>query len=222
MNMHRLSLFTLALVFLVTPQVLHADVMSYRIQGLSHVADAKPQFVEDRITLGMASGALFSPIGVGPDHDTHNYQMTNVRLGWMLNTPNPDGGFFAGNWEAIIELSGNYVFDGFGSYMVGPTALVRYNFVQPGWKVVPYVQGGAGILLNDGYRDRNQQAIGQFVQFSPQASAGARILINDDWSVDVEGIFHHVSNANMASRNLGTNALGGMIGFTYFFNNTWD
>ena len=34
--------------------------------------------------------------------------------------------------------------------MVGP----RYNFVQPGWKIIPYVEGGVGI----GFADSNPPA----------------------------------------------------------------
>jgi len=179
-------------------------------------------FKEDRISLQVVSGALFSPIGVGPDAPTFNYAQTNLRLGWMLNTPNPEGGFFAGNWEALIELSGSGIFDGPGDIIIGPTALVRYNFVQPGWKVVPYVQGGVGIVYTDAYEDRTQDAIGQAIEFTPQASVGLRVLVAEDWSVDLEGMFHHISNAGMSERNDGTNALGGLIGATYRFDKVWE
>jgi hypothetical protein len=178
------------------------------------------RYVEDRITFQVVSGALFSPIGVGPDHPTFNYAQTNLRLGWMLNTPGQDHPL-RGNFEAIIELSTSGIFNGFGDIIIGPTALVRYNFVQPGWKVVPYIQGGAGIVYTDAYEDRTQDAIGQAIEFTPQASVGAKFLVAEDWSVDVEGMFHHISNASIASRNDGVNALGGFIGATYYFDKLW-
>ncbi|MDX6767495.1 MAG: acyloxyacyl hydrolase [Candidatus Methylacidiphilales bacterium] len=182
----------------------------------------EPRFVEDRISVQAVTGALFSGTGIGPKIPTFNYAQTNLRLGWMLNTPNPEGGFFAGNWEALAELSASGVFDGFGSVVIGPTALVRYNFVQPNWKVVPYVQAGAGIVYTDAYEDDNQQAIGQAIEFTPQASVGFKFLVNEEWSVDLEGMFHHISNASIAERNHGVNALGGFIGATYNFDKLWN
>ena len=188
----------------------------------SPAASAEAAYTEDRISLQLVSGALFSHIGVGPDTPTFNYAQTNLRLGWMLNTPNPEGGFFAGNWEALIELSGSAIFDGPGDIIIGPTALIRYNFVQPNWKVVPYVQGGVGIVYTDAYEDKTQDAIGQAIEFTPQVSVGLRVLVAEDWSVDLEGMFHHISNAGMAERNDGTNALGGLIGATYRFDKVWE
>ena len=182
----------------------------------------EPRYTEDRISVQAVSGALFSQTALGPDVPTFNYSQTNIRLGWMLNTPDPADGVLAGNWEALIELSANGIFEGSGNVMIGPAALVRYNFVQPDWKVVPYVQAGLGFVYTDAYEDKNQRAIGQAIEFTPQAGAGVRILVSKDWSVDVEGMFHHVSNAGMADRNLGINAVGGLVGATYHFEKLWQ
>jgi opacity protein-like surface antigen len=171
-------------------------------------------FVEDRITTQLVTGVLFSPVGIGPDHESFDYEQTNLRLGWMLNTPSPDGGFFRGNFEAIAELSGSAIFDGWGNVMVGPTFLVRYNFVQPEWKVVPYVQVGAGFVYTDAYENMNQTVIGQAWEFTPQASVGLKYLLGNNWSLDAEFMYHHVSNASMADRNGGINSLGGLVGVT--------
>lgn len=178
------------------------------------------RFIEDRISFQVASGVLFSPTGIGPNHPTFNYAQTNLRLGWMLNTPGEDHPL-RGNFEAILELSASGVFDGFGDIVIGPTALVRYNFVQPNWVVVPYIQAGAGIVYTDAYQDHSQDAIGQAIEFTPQASVGAKFLVAKDWSVDIEGMFHHISNASIANRNDGVNALGGLIGATYYFDKLW-
>lgn len=182
----------------------------------------EPRYAEDRISVQAVTGALFSQTALGPDVPEFNYSQTNIRLGWMLNTPDPAGGVLAGNWEALIELSANGIFEGSGNIMIGPSALVRYNFVQPDWKVVPYVQAGLGFVYTDAYEDKNQRAIGQAIEFTPQAGAGVRILVSKDWSVDVEGMFHHVSNAGMADRNLGINAVGGLVGATYHFEKLWQ
>jgi Lipid A 3-O-deacylase (PagL) len=36
-------------------------------------------------------------------------------------------------------------------------------------------------------------------------------------SLDVEGGVQHISNGGLAGRNLGVNAFGGALGFTYYF-----
>jgi hypothetical protein len=35
-------------------------------------------------------------------------------------------------------------------------------------------------------------------------------------------MFHHISNASIANRNDGVNALGGFIGATYYFDKLWQ
>ncbi len=180
-----------------------------------------PRYVEDRITMQLMTGPFFNDIGLGPEVPTYNYVLTNLRVGWILNTPGDKDNPFRGCWEAIGELSGAGVMRTFGSVMFGPTALIRYNFVQPDWCVVPYIQGGAGVVYNDGYEDANQRALGQAFEFTPQVSVGAHFLVAEDWSVDVEAMYHHISNACMADRNAGINALGGMIGVTYYFDKLW-
>lgn len=177
-------------------------------------------FVEDRISVQLVSGALFST-GIGPRIKEINYQQNNIRLGWMLNTPSLNHPL-SGNFELLLELSGSAIMSSYGDVIIGPTALARYNFVQPDWWAVPYIQLGAGVVYTDAYEDKDQNAIGQAVEFTPQASVGSRFLISQNWSVDAEFMYHHISNASMANRNLGSNALGGFLGVSYFFDKLWQ
>lgn len=203
-----------------TPLVARAGTDSGKVI-VSQAPAEEELFVEDRITTQIVSGVLFSPVGIGPDHESFDYAQTNLRLGWMLNTPSENGGFFRGNFEAIAELSGSAVFEGWGNVLIGPTFLVRYNFVQPGWKIVPYAQVGAGFVYTDAYENGNQTAIGQAIEFTPQASVGLKYLACGNWSIDAEFMYHHISNASMADRNGGINALGGFVGATYYFGKLW-
>ncbi len=184
-------------------------------------------FVEDRVTLEFMAGAMFSPCGVGPTVPVYNYQQDNIRLGWMLDSPNSWGPCadidspLRGNFEAIFEVTGSYVWYSFGSYMVGATALVRYNFVQPDWIVVPYFQCGSGIIYTDARDAANQNAIGANMEFTPQCAGGIKVLIADNFTFNMECAFQHISNAGTSARNLGVNAVGGFAGFTYYFDNLW-
>ena len=215
-------MLSLILAFGGLASVLHAggDIISKQI--LTAVDAKSSLFTEDRIEFQGMTGALFSSVGPGPKVPTYNYSKTTLRLGWMLNSPDGSGDWYDGNFEALGEISSNFVFGGFGNVHVGPTGLVRYNFVQPGWKVIPYIQGGAGIVYSDGYKDKDQRALGGMVEFTPQAAAGFRYLLNDEVSINLEANYEHISNAGIYSRNLGTNAVGGQVGVSYFFDKLWQ
>ena len=185
-------------------------------------------FVEDRITLEFMTGAMFSPSGVGPVVPVFNYQQNNVRLGWMLDSPDswgPQAGIndpLRGTFEAVLEATGSYVWQSFGTYMVGITGLVRYNFVQPNWIVVPYIQGGSGIIYTNARNWSDQDAIGGNWEFTPQFAGGLKFLLEKNWTFNIEGSFQHISNANTSARNEGVNAYGGFVGFTYVFDKVWS
>lgn len=174
-------------------------------------------FAQGDMSFQLVSGALFSLTSLPQDSPVFNYAQTNFRLGWMLTSPQSQQSALRGNWEGLVEISNSIIFEGFGNYIGGITVLLRYNFVQPDWKLIPYLQGGAGIVYNDAYKDETQQAIGQAIEFTPQVSLGFHYLIANKWALDLEGMFHHISNAGMSKRNSSINALGGFLGVTYFF-----
>jgi hypothetical protein len=173
--------------------------------------------IKDRLSLQLVTGSLFSTKLFNGHEHTLDYWQTNLRLGCALNQPEPEESFFRGNFEALLEITGSIIYRGPGTYLAGATALLRYNFVQPDARFLPYVQAGAGIVFNDIYKDQSQDAVGQAIEFTPQASLGVRYLIHPNWSLDAEAMFHHISSANLSDRNDGINALGGFIGVTYFF-----
>jgi hypothetical protein len=175
-------------------------------------------FAKHHGSLQVLGGAYFCPIGLGPrTTPRYNFAPIDVRLGCMLCSPILDECCLRGNVEAILELTTAPVFDGFGSIIIGPTALLRYNFLQPDWRLVPYVQGGGGFVYNDSYRDKTQRAIGQAGEFYLQATAGVHLMLTAHCAFDVEGGYLHISNGGTNERNGGINALGGSIGVSYFF-----
>ena len=105
----------------------------------------------------------------------------------------------------------------YGTAFAGPSALIRYNFVRPEARLVPYLQGGVGFIINDAYLDRTQRAIGEAFEFYLHIEMGARYFVAPNWSVDIEGGLQHISNGTLAPRNLGANSLGVTVGFTYYF-----
>lgn len=178
-------------------------------------------FTRGRLSLQLVSGVINSMTKLPEGSPVLGYAQTNVRVGWMTQSPSQEKSFWRGNWEVIGEVSNSFIYKGPGTYIGGVTALLRYNFVQPGWRFIPFVQGGVGIVYNDIYEDETQKAVGQAIEFTPQCSLGLRYLINKNWSVDGEAIFHHISNAGMANRNRSLNSLGGFVGVTYYLDSFW-
>jgi hypothetical protein len=209
-----LSLFCLCLCFIF---IFTLGIPTLALSSEEFPARPTELSIKDRFSLQLVTGSLFSTKLFNGHEHTLDYWQTNLRLGCALNQPGPANSIFRGNFEVLLEVTGSYIYEGSGDYMAGITALLRYNFVQPDARFLPYVQAGAGIVFNDIYKDQSHDAVGQAIEFTPQASLGFRYLIHPKWSLNAEVMFHHISNANLSDRNDGINALGGFIGVTYFF-----
>ncbi len=192
-------------------------ILMLALSGAATALDSDAPFVRNGLSIEGRVGPYWSPVGIGPDDPSFDFVRMAARLGWMLNDASDWSGPLRGSFEAIFEVSGGPVFDGFGDWLVGPATWIRYNFVQPGWRAVPYFQGGLGIVFSDAYQDKSQDAIGTNPEFTVQGAIGARFLLDEHWSLDLEAGYEHISNADIAKRNDGVNALGASAGFTYFF-----
>ncbi len=211
-GMIRARMFFCALLFSFA-----ASLPARTAEGFDPTGDTTANFTQGRFSFEMMTGPL---LGSHFPHDHApilNYWQTNFRLGWMLNTPSSKNSLLRGNFELLLEGTTSAIYQGPGNYLIGITALFRYNFVQPDSKLIPYAQIGAGIVYNDVYKTYTQDAIGQSIEFTPQASIGLHYLIRPNWSINAEAMYHHISNAGLASRNVGINSFGGLLGLTYFF-----
>ncbi|HLX72339.1 MAG TPA: acyloxyacyl hydrolase [Verrucomicrobiae bacterium] len=169
-------------------------------------------FVRGKYELNLSSGVMFSPIGADHARPTLNYTLSGLELGWMLTDVNRSG-WLAGNVELAGEVIGGAAFYGPGNYLAGGTAWARYNFVQPGWRVIPYIQGGAGLEAID----MDSELIGGHFAFNLNIGAGARYLVDNNWSINVECLYQHLSNATIHQHDVGINAVGPMLSVSYFF-----
>ncbi|MEO7168142.1 MAG: acyloxyacyl hydrolase [Spartobacteria bacterium] len=145
-----------------------------------------------------------------------DFALNSTRLGIMLSNPHSSG-LLAGNFELLGEIFGGGIFQGPGNVMAGATLLFRYNFVQPQARVLPYLQIGAGGVYTDILEKESRGLISLPVEFNLQGTVGTRIMLNDRWSVVVEGVYRHVSNAEIKKPNFGIDAAGGNVGFGFFF-----
>lgn len=164
----------------------------------------------------MAEGVEFSLQSTSVIRPNIDYQLTVVRFGYMVDAPHGSN-FLRGNNEFILEAIGGPVFQGPGSALGGLSIVYRRNFLSPGARVIPYLDLGAGGVYSDASHDRVQQALGTPFEFDLQAGVGVRFRLGLSWTVDAEFSYRHLSNAHIVDRNLGTNAVGGILGANYSF-----
>lgn len=170
-------------------------------------------FPTDTLDFQILGGYYVAPVGVGAESPTYNFAPGAFRIGIITDFGFTQG-ILRGNFEPMVEIMGAPVFGGVGTFFVGPGFFLRYNFVQPASRLVPYIQAGAGITYNNGFHDGDQTNLGQELEFLLQAQVGLRNFVTDRISFDIEGGLIHISNAGTARRNGGINALGLSIGFS--------
>ncbi len=128
----------------------------------------------------------------------------------------------------ILRGYSEFLFQGYGTalttsptgasrifgFNVGP----RYNFVQPGWKWVPYVQGLVGLGFADSNavvdKNGNPHGLGEDTNFSFGVGVGVRYDLNESWFVRGGAAYTHYSNAGLSEPshpNRPIDALGPMI-----------
>ncbi len=162
------------------------------------------------------TGAFFY-FDTGPNRrPSIDYSLDTLRLGIMLNDPIGPG-LLAGNFEILGEVFAGPVVEGPGNVLAGGTLVFRYNFVQPRARLIPYVQVGAGGVYTDIPEKESGGLISLPVEFNLQAGAGTRIMLNDRWSIVIEGAYRHISNAEIKKPNFGIDSVGGNLGFGFFF-----
>ena len=179
---------------------------------------SQPAFPDNLFSAGkwdfsLFSGPMFSPIGHPDSRPTVDYELTAVELGYMLSDVNHAPGPLRGNWELVPSAIGAAIFRGKGNYIAGGTLWLRYNFVQPNWRVVPYLQGGAGIT----FTDTDNYLLGERFNFNLNAALGMRWLVASHCAINLEYLYQHISNADLSSHNIGINAQGPLLGVSYFF-----
>lgn len=174
----------------------------------------------------LGSGVLFSNIRTGTGN---NYTMVPIQLAGVLKIDDVSldtfaDGIFRGYTEFLFRGDFYQVTFGQENHLAGVSVGPRYNFVQPGWKVVPFVEGTVGILFADSdpstYGDGQHRGLGQDFEFTFGVAAGVRYDITDDWYLRLSCDYMHVSNAGLSEpdhENKPIDALGPKLSVGYRF-----
>ena len=184
---------------------------------VSIAASADPIFQRGALELQLVDGVEYSLQNTSARRPNIDYEVTALRLGYMLDSPNTGGTFLRGNDEVLLEAVGGPIFFGPGTALGGLSILYRRNFLAPDARWVPYINAGGGGVYSDAYHDRVQRALGSPFEFDLQGSVGLRFRLAAHVSLDGEVAYRHLSNADLAPRNYGTNGIGGVFGVSFTF-----
>jgi hypothetical protein len=172
-------------------------------------------------TIELGSGALWSNVRSGEPNRAYTIVPISLTASLKLDDVSLDQPlwgilrgysefFFRGDYDQIVHGPENH----YEGLIVGP----RYNFVQPGWKIIPYVEGGVGFVFADSKPQFG--GLGQDFNFTFTVGAGAKYQICDDFFVRLGVEYQHVSNAGLSeptNPNHPIDGLGPKLSFGYAF-----
>jgi opacity protein-like surface antigen len=159
-----------------------------------------PELASDHVwTFELGSGVGFSNVRSGQPNQAYTLVPIDLTASLKVDDVSLDnflGGWLRGYTEFYFDGQYQQIVRGPEHHVEGFMAGPRYNFVQPGWKLIPYVEGGVGF----GFADSNPQGggLGQDFNFSFSAGAGAKYLISDEWFVRLGVGYQHYSNAGLS------------------------
>ena len=114
--------------------------------------------------------------------------------------------FLRGNLEFSIGPILTAIVNGPESYFAGAVGGFRYNFVQPGMRLIPYLELRGGIGKSDSRK--TYKSLQSDATLCYLLGAGLRYELNSRWSVSVGAIDQHLSTGFFASRDYGADAFG--------------
>jgi len=174
-------------------------------------------FAENKMTVALSAGPLFD---VGGNASEDLLSSTMLSWHWQLDdVGNP--GWRRGNTEWITSAYFHPVWDGTESRFLGGAFGPRYNFVQEGWKVIPYLGAQVGFGFTD---SRNNAALpgaqGQDFVFTFMVETGVRYQVNETIDLSLGALYQHFSNAGLsepAQTNYGLDVLGPTMAIHFKF-----
>ncbi len=173
---------------------------------------ATEPFDAPRFELAAESAYLFGFI-----NSPHSYEIgaefLTARIRWGVRQSD---GWLRGYNQFYFSAVAEPIFRGIENHYFGLNFGLRYNFVQPNSRLVPYVSGGVGLGWIDSHPDISG-AQGQDFTFNILAAAGLAYELSERWKVEAGVLYEHLSNGGQTDPNPSLNLLGPQLGVTYSF-----
>lgn len=162
--------------------------------------------------------AVESAYLLGFINSPHSYEIgaefvtARMRWGGIENTDS----WLHGYQQVYFSLMAEPIFRGIESYYFGFDFGLRYNFVRPGSRFVPYVSGGVGAGLIDSHANIGGTQ-GQDFTFNILGAVGVSYRWNDRWKIDAGILYQHLSNGGQTDPNPSLNLIGPQLAATFSF-----
>jgi lipid A 3-O-deacylase len=176
------------------------------------VATATEELNAQRFEFALESGYLFGAINPPADYQILTEFLT-ARIRWgAIRGDNLLRGYNQFYFSAMAEP----ILQGIENHYFGFNLGMRYNFVRPGSRLVPYISGGVG----GGWIDSHPEipgGQGQDFTFNILSAAGLSYSFNDHWKLNVGALYQHLSNGGQTDPNPSLNLFGPQVGVNYSF-----
>lgn len=170
------------------------------------------EFNPRRFELALESGYLFGAINPPQDYQI-GAEFLTARVRWGVVRSDS---WLRGYNQFYITAIAEPIFSGIENHYFGFNLGMRYNFVRPGSRFVPYFSGGVGA----GWIDSHPQipgGQGQDFTFNILSAAGVSYIVNDHWKINVGALYQHLSNGGQTNPNPSLNLFGPQVGAAYSF-----
>jgi lipid A 3-O-deacylase PagL len=147
----------------------------------------------------------------------HSYEIgaefLTARVRWGIVQ---DDSWLRGYQQFYFTALAEPIFRGIENHYFGINFGLRYNFVRPNSRFIPYFSGGVGLGWIDS--DANiPGAQGQDFTFNILSAAGISYRLNDRWKLDAGLLYQHFSNAGQTDPNPSLNLLGPQLSLSCSF-----
>jgi len=166
----------------------------------------------ERFEVALESGYLFGFINPPRSYQI-GAEFLTARVRWGVVRSDM---WLRGYNQFYISAIAEPIFRGIENHYFGLNFGMRYNFVRPGSRLVPYISGGLGLGWIDSHPEiRGGQ--GQDFTFNILTAAGISYKMNDHWKLNAGILYEHLSNGGQTDPNPSLNLLGPQVGATYSF-----
>jgi opacity protein-like surface antigen len=118
--------------------------------------------------------------------------------------------------QFYVSAMAEPIFRGIENHYFGLNFGLRYNFVRPGSRFVPYFSGGLGLGWIDS-RPEIRGAQAQDFTFNILTAAGISFKMTEHWKLNAGILYQHLSNGGQTDPNPSLNLLGPQVGLSYSF-----
>ncbi len=164
-----------------------------------------------RFEFALESGYLFGAINPPADYQILAEFLT-ARIRWGV----VQHGWLRGYNQFYFSAVAEPILRGIENHYFGFNFGMRYNFVRPGNRLVPYFSGGVGAGGIDSHPEI-PGGQGQDFTFNILSAAGISYSVNDHWKINVGALYEHLSNGGQTDPNPSLNLFGPQVGVTYSF-----